>query len=195
MGQVNSRRFFMIAALTWITLSKPIVVFAERAPVPEDELNAGSDLIVVVKVLSVMKTGKAVAPHRMAQLEIQETLKGRVPPNPMEYRFVPPERGLAGARNESVFAGQSLKLYLIRDTTGHYIPWASNSIELLERFGDDQNLLPTKLGEVIYANGMRCFIGEPRERPTCESHSSSNDDICRTSQPCPFRFRSRYRFR
>jgi hypothetical protein len=87
------------------------------------------------------------------------TLKGRPPGPRFRYEFLPPEPGVIGGINASVFAGERLRIYLVFER-GQYVAWASNSIEPLEAFPDDRRVLPKKLGEVIDA-------GAPRRKYRC----------------------------
>jgi len=179
---ILSRRKLLIA---WFLAFQSLAnfAFAERPPLPEEQLVSDSDLIVEADVLSVTKTGTTEAPVWLARLHIRKTLKGNAPSNPMEYWFLPPEPSLAGGRNETVFAGQYLRLYLIRNSNGQYVPWASNSIELLKHFAEDRYVLPRQLGEVLRSDGRRILPDLPRTIPAfsivqqCESGSVQGQSL------------------
>lgn len=146
--------------VAWFAVSSLLTnsVLAEIPPVPDEQLVRDSDLIIEADVLSVAKIGDVSAPAWLAWLRVRATLKGEVPSNPMPYWFLPPEPGLIGGRNESVFAGEHVRLYLIRDRDGRYEAWASNSIEILEEFDPSRRILPTKFGEIIHAGGTRSNV-------------------------------------
>jgi hypothetical protein len=133
-------------------------VAAAPPPLPEQELVRGSDLIVEVEVMSVAKVGRSDAPFWEAQLRIIKTFKGTAPSNPLRYGFVPPGKEI-GARNESVYAGEHLKMYLYRDRSGNYVAWAQNSNQRLENFPVERQVLPSTFGEAIFADGRRSVPG------------------------------------
>jgi hypothetical protein len=121
------------------------------APLPAYKLQQESDLIVDVDVLSVAKLGQVNTPVWCARLAVRKLLQGRLPSNPLPYWFFPPEPGLIGGRNDSVYSGQRLRMYLIRDARGRYVARAQNSIQPLENSPDVPKVLPTRIGEVICA--------------------------------------------
>jgi hypothetical protein len=129
-------------------------VRGEQAPVPVDELEKQSDLIVEADVLSVAKVGHPDAAGWCARLRIRKTFKGPNQESPMTYWFTPPETGVVGGRNESVFAGEHVKLYLVFER-GRYVAWASNSVETLDHFPQERRVLPTEFSEVIYADATK----------------------------------------
>ncbi len=156
-----------------VMLGRAVRPTAEPPPLEPRELEKGSDLIVEADVLSVSKAGRPDTPVWEARLRIRKTLKGHPPSDPMIYHFLPPERGVVGGRNESVFAGSRVRLYLFRDKAGEYSAWAPNSVELLESLPRERMVLPTQWGETIEADGSR--------------HLSSGGCWC-----CPCRHRCRY---
>jgi hypothetical protein len=166
-------------AISWLLTNS---VLAEIPPVPDEELTRDSDLIIEADVQSVAKTGDVSAPAWLAWLRVRKTLKGEVPSNPMPYWFLPPEPGLIGGRNESVFAGEHVRLYLIRDRDGRYEAWASNSIELIKEFDPKRRVLPTKFGEIIHAEGTRSNVKhDPVDSASCASTAPTSQvsSFCR----------------
>jgi hypothetical protein len=129
---------------------------AAPAPLTEEKLHDGSDLIIEADVLCVAKLGRPDAPAWYARLVVRKVLKGGVPSNPMPYWFLPAERGVLGDRDESVYAGERVRMFLIRDKDGNYVAWAQNSIEPLEDFPAERRVLPTRFGEVIESSRRAC---------------------------------------
>jgi hypothetical protein len=144
-----------VAFVASVVLFVPRAAQSAPAPLSEQQLEKGSDLIVEVDVLSVTKRGTPAAPFWQAQLHVRKTLKGTSPSEPMPYAFQPPQTGELGGRNESVYAGEHLRLFLFRDKTGHYAAWAPNSVDLLDDFPTARRILPSKIGETIFADGTR----------------------------------------
>jgi hypothetical protein len=135
---------------------------AAPAPLPERVLRNGSDLIVEVDVQSVAKLGRPDAPVWCAQLSVRRVVKGRLLSNQLPYWFVPPQAGLVGERNDSVYPGQQLRMYLIRSKNGQYESWAQNSNQPLDNSPAVPRVLPTRFGQVIYAH-FPC--GDGRTQP------------------------------
>lgn len=142
----NLRSSFLAMTL----LAMPNALPAEQAPRSQQELERGSDLIIEADVLWVAKCGQADAPVWRACLGVRKTLKGTVSGTRFCYSFLPPTLGEIGGRNESVFAGSCVVLYLVREQ-GEYRAWASNSIQEVEGQMSPCRILPTRLGEVIMA--------------------------------------------
>ena len=134
------------------------VAMAEPAPRSDEELQADSDLIIEADILSVTKERTRWGPIWTARLHVRRTIKGQLPSPRFTYRFLPPPPGEIGGINESVFAGQKLRMFLIDDSgQGNFEAWASNSLEPLNHLPEDRWVLPRQYGETIYANGCRCF--------------------------------------
>ena len=153
-----------VIAATVLTIA-PESLVAETAPVEESELLRSSDLVIDVDVRSVTKNETQSAVDWLAILDVTAVVKGQVPRNPIPYRFLPPE-GIPGERNEAVYAGQRLRMFLVRNQYGRLVPWASNSIQRLEPFPEQREVLPKRAGERIEANGRRVFVSAVRSRST-----------------------------
>lgn len=123
---------------------------ATPAPRPQEELERDSDLIIEADVECVAKVGTPSAPGWYARLRVRNVIKGKIPSNPMTYWFTPPEPDIIGTSNECVYAGERVRLYLVFEHN-LYVPWASNSIDLLEGVTDEQRVLPHRIGQVITA--------------------------------------------
>jgi hypothetical protein len=154
------RRRLLRTTVAWlsfgIVLAGSALGNAAPAPLTEEKLRNGSDLIIEADVLCVAKLGRPDAPAWYAKLAVRKVLKGRVPSNPMPYWFLPAEPGVLGDRDESVFAGERVRMFLIRDEHGNYEVWAQNSIELLQDFPAERRVLPHRFGEVIEAGQRPC---------------------------------------
>jgi len=166
MNRRTAATLFFLAMVVTVACAVPRAG-AEPAPVPMDELIRDSDLIVEAEVLSVTHPspyGPTGGPGFLARLRVLKVIKGRPPSNPMPYWFVLPEPDVIGGRNESVFAGERVRLYLYRESSGRYAAWASNSIDVLENFPDQRRIFPDNPGETIYADGSRSTWTPQRRR-------------------------------
>ena len=146
----------MTALVCCSTLGAPSRLLARPAPIPEDELIELCDLVVTADILSVRR----LPPQQgslLAQAKVIETHKGKAAAGQIVTVYFGLPSGAPGDSGIAMYAGQRLKLFLLKNETQAeaYHPFAHNEAELLTDVAPALQKLPKLPGEVIYAPGQQ----------------------------------------
>jgi hypothetical protein len=125
------------------------------APMSDDELLAKSDLVALVRVLSVTciavtkdeMTGQAL-PSYSANVELMEVVKGDVAKgNDVTITFHAVPTGLLGPWSVYYYPGEMVWTHLVRDGEAYTTTWWNGRGELVSKAVITK--LPTKPGETV----------------------------------------------
>lgn len=142
--------------------------FALPAPMPEQELVEKSDLVAVVRVLSVTctiitkdeKTGEEL-PSYLARLKVENVKKGEAKPGEeviVTWRAVP--KGIVGPWAVAYYPGEVVLTHLVKKSGGvsYGTTWWNGKDDRLKT--PEETELPKTPGETLFAPEMR-----PEQRP------------------------------
>jgi hypothetical protein len=137
-------------------MGEPALLFAEPAPIPEDELIELCDLVVTADILSVRR----LPPNQgslLAKAKVVETHKGKATIGRTVNVYFGLPGGAPGDSGIAMYAGERLKLFLLKNesATESYHPFAHNEAELVTGVAPALQVLPKLPGEVIYAPGQQ----------------------------------------
>lgn len=165
-AQGVQRLLLMAVIFSVAGLFAPAMLFAKPAPIPEDELMARCDLVVSADIVSVRR----LSPQQcslLARAKVLEAHKGSVVKGSVLNVYFGLPSGTPGDSGIAIYAGEQLKLYLLKNEAGtdDYHPFAHNEAELLQGVDPARQILPQRLGEVIYAPGQQPTSSVSTTRP------------------------------
>jgi hypothetical protein len=130
-------------------------VFALPAPMSDDELLAKSDLVALIRVLSVTCTGVAkdertgeALPSYKANAEVMEVIKGDVAKgDDVTITFHAISKGILGPWTVYYYPGEMVFTHLVRDSDAYTTTWWNGRGKLVNKAIITD--LPTNAGETI----------------------------------------------
>jgi len=130
-------------------------VFALPAPMTDDELLAKSDLVALIRVLSVTCTGVAkdertgeALPSYKANAEVMEVIKGDVAKgDDVTITFHAISKGILGPWTVYYYPGEMVFTHLVRDGDAYNTTWWNGRGKLVNKAIITD--LPTDAGETI----------------------------------------------
>jgi len=150
-------RPFKLLGLALLASGIATAALAVPAPLPEQELTDKSDLVALVRVLSVTcttitkdaQTGEDL-PDYLAKLEVKEVKKGDVKPGEsvlVTWRAVP--KSIDGPWTVYYYPGEVVWTHLTKRSNGatYASTWLNAKSEIVT--SPDSKELPTELGETV----------------------------------------------
>ena len=149
------RRYLLLSSFFLLLSFLTGPVFALPAPMSDDELLAKSDLVALVRVLSVTCTGVAkdertgeALPSYKAKAEVMEVIKGDVAKGDdvtITFHAIP--KGILGPWTVYYYPGEMVFTHLVRDGDAYTTTWWNGRGKLVNKA--IINDLPTKAGETV----------------------------------------------
>jgi hypothetical protein len=149
------RRYLAVAILVLLLAFVAAPAMALPAPMSDDELLAKSDLVALIRVLSVTCTGVAkdahtgeALPSYGANAEVMEVIKGDVAKGDdvtITFHAIP--KGILGPWTVYYYPGEMVFTHLVRDGNAYTTTWWNGRGRLVNKAIITE--LPTKAGETV----------------------------------------------